>query len=99
MTCDTGDRPRRRFHSSIGGLMITVAVCALLLVPVGWRARERAVRRAWLVRAHAARLRAIALEQRFREQHLARIRAQQRASAVIPAEGMSVTAESEWPSP
>jgi hypothetical protein len=97
MACDTVDR--RRFHSSIGGLMIAIAVCALVLTPVGWSARERALRKAWRMRAHAARLRAIALEQRFRAQHLARIRAQQRASAAATAQGMPGTARAEWPSP
>jgi hypothetical protein len=97
MTCGIEDR--RRFHSSIGGLMATIAVCALLLTPVGWSARERALRKAWRMRAHAARLRAIALEQRFRAQHLARIRAQQHGAAAASAEGMPGSVDAERPSP
>jgi hypothetical protein len=97
MTCDTVDR--RRFHSSIGGLMATIAVCALLLTPVGWMARERALRNVWRMRAYAARQRAIALEQRYRAEHLARIRAQQRGAAPAAAEGAPGTARAGWPSP
>jgi hypothetical protein len=97
MTCGIADR--RRFPSSIGRLMIAIAVCALLLAPVGWIARERALRRAWLMRAQADRLRAIALEQRFRAEQWRRMRAEQRASAALPAEGMPATVDTEWPSP
>jgi hypothetical protein len=97
MTCDTVDR--RPFHSSVGGLMIAIAVCALLLVPVGWMARERALRKAWQMRAHAARLRAIALEERYRAEHLVQIRARQRGAAPAAAEAAPGTARAGWPSP
>jgi hypothetical protein len=99
MTRDSVDW--RRFHLSIGRLMIAVAACAVLLAPVGEWARERALRKAWLMRAHAARLRAIALEQRYRQAEWARVRAEHRGAgaAVSPSGEAPVPVDTEWQSP
>ena len=54
----------RRFRFSISGLMVVIAVLALLLVPVVWVARERAQ----VLQARDEALRAVVLAERYRSE-------------------------------
>jgi hypothetical protein len=89
----------QRFRLSIRMLMIAIAACALMLTPIGRLVREKALHKAWLLRAEAARMRAIALEERFRAEQRARAHAEKRASAAMtttPAEGIHGTERGLW---
>src|SRR4051794_20981157 len=61
----------QRFRYSIRSLMIAVAACAILLVPIGWMARRNALLETWRMRAEVDRMRAIALAERARAEFLA----------------------------
>ena len=55
-------RPRVRFQYSLRTLFVVTAIVALLLVPVGWVARERQR----MLEAREAALRAVVLAERDR---------------------------------
>src|SRR5437588_8457772 len=66
---------KHRFHLSVRSLMIFIAVCALLLAPVIWVARQTALLRAEQMRAIDAERRARA--EAARAQYVAQVRAAQ----------------------